>query len=99
MILLFPTLIKGINTPKGRENFKPSCHMFYPSRATSFTGDGVVKWKGLDNQSDLIDDEENVIVKFEEGMKGEDFDEKKRKHIEFGENDEVKQVKERESKV
>lgn len=68
--------------------------MFYPSRATSFTGDGVVKWKGLDNQSDLIDDDENVIVKFEEGMKEGDFDEKKRKAIDFGPNDEVKHVKE-----
>lgn len=93
MILLFPTLIDGINKPKGREAFKPTCHMFYTSRATSFAGDGIVKWKGLDNQSDLIDDDENVIVKYEEGMKAEDFDEKKRKAIDFGENDEVKQVK------
>ena len=73
--------------------------MFYSSRATNFAGDGVVKWTGLDNQSDLIDDDENVIVKFEEGMKEGDFYEKKRKAIDFGPNDEVKQVKERESKV
>ncbi len=94
MILLFPTLIEGINTPKGRETFKPTCHMFYTSRATSFSGDGVVKWKGLDNSSDLIDDDENVIVKYEEGMKEKDIDEKKRKAIEFDKDDQVKQVKE-----
>ena len=93
MILLFPTLIEGITTKKGRDAFKPSCHMFYPERVVDFPGDGVVKWKGLDNNSDLLDDDENVLVAMEEGMKSKDMDEKKRKHLNMGDNDEVKGVK------
>lgn len=68
MILLFPTLIEGINEGDARENFKPTCHMFYTQRVVDFKGDGIVKWKGLDNQSDFIDDDGNVLVKWEEGM-------------------------------
>lgn len=79
MILLFPTLIEGITKKEVRDNFKPTCHMFYTQRAVDFTGDGVVKWTGLDNKSDLIDDEENVLVKFEEDMDEKQMDEKKRK--------------------
>ena len=94
MILLFPTLIEGINTKKAREAFKPTCHMFYPQRVVDFPNDGIVKWKGLDNGSDLLDDDGNVIVKYEEGMKGDDMDKKKRKAVEFDGDDQVKQVKE-----
>ena len=86
MILLFPTLIKGINTPKGREAFKPSAHMFYPQRVTNgFRGEGVVKWKGLDNNSDLLDDDENVIQKFEEDMDDKEMDKRKRQKLEGSE--------------
>jgi len=81
MILLFPTLIKGINKPEAQEKFKPTCHMFYPQRVTSFKGDGVVKWAGLDNNSDLLDDDGNVLVKFEEGMEEKDINEAKRKKL------------------
>ena len=93
MILLFPTLIEGINTPEGRKAFEPTCHMFYSQRAAQFKGDGKVKWKGLDNTSDLIDDDDNVLVKYEEGMKEKEMDEKKRKALELGGKDEVKKVK------
>lgn len=93
MILLFPTLIKDINTKKGREAFRPTCHMFYPQRVAEFKGDGIVKWKGLDNHSDLLDDDENVLVKWEEGMNDEEMDQKKRKFVEFTEKEEVKRVK------
>jgi len=96
MILLFPPLIKGINTKEGKEAFKPTCHMFYPQRVAEFRGDGLVKWEGLDNGSDLLDDDGNVLVKHEEGMKDKDMDDKKRKHIEFTEDDEVKEVKHKE---
>lgn len=92
MILLFPELIKGINKPEGRAAFKQTCHMFYPQRLAEFKGDGVAKWRGLDNMSDLLDDDENVLVKYEEGMKSEDMDKKKRKFVEFNEKDEVKEV-------
>jgi len=56
MILMFPTLIQGINTPEGRKAFKAGAHMFYPQRVVDFIGDGVPKWSGLDGQSDLLDD-------------------------------------------
>lgn len=96
MILLFPTLIEGINTKKAREVFKPTCHMFYPQRVVDFVGDGVVKWKGLDNKSDLIDDDgETVLVKYEEGMEDGDMDTKKRKALELDDGDDrVRKVKE-----
>ena len=93
MILLFPPLIKKINTKEAREAFKPTCHMFYSQRVAEFRGDGIVKWEGLDNMSNMLDDDENVLVKFEEGMKGKDMDQKKRKHVELNENDEVEGVK------
>jgi hypothetical protein len=41
----------------------------------------------------MLDDDENVLVKFEEGMKDEDMDKKKRKHVDFNEDDEVEGVK------
>lgn len=93
MILLFPTLIEGIMEPKAREAFKPSCHMFYPQRVVDFKDDGVVKWQGLDNQSDCLDDEGNVLVKYEDGMKTDEMDSKKRKYIEFDHADQVREIK------
>ena len=93
MILLFPPLIKGINTKEGRAAFKPTCHMFYPQRVAEFRGDGIVKWRGLDNASDLLDDDENVLVKYEEGISDKDMDAKKRGFVELDEKEEAKGVK------
>jgi len=84
MILLFPTLIKGINEGGAREAFKPTCHMFYTQRVVDFTDDGIVKWQGLDNMSNLVDDHGKVLVEFEEGMKPDQMDEKKRKTLTDG---------------
>lgn len=84
MILLFPTLINGINEGNARDVFKPTCHMFYNQRVVDFNGDGVVKWTGLDNQSDLIDDNGDVLVKYEKDMKPDAMDEKKRKTVADG---------------
>lgn len=78
MILLFPTLIEGITKPEVRDNFKPTAHMFYSQRVVDFDGDGVTKWAGLDNKSNLLDDNENVLVKYEEGMSEDDMDKRKR---------------------
>ncbi|KIK57693.1 hypothetical protein GYMLUDRAFT_172107 [Collybiopsis luxurians FD-317 M1] len=83
MILLFPTLIEGINTKEGREAFAPTCHMFYPQRVVDFRKDGLVKWSGLDNMSDLIDEDENILIKWEKDMTGEMMDEKKREVLEM----------------
>jgi hypothetical protein len=94
MILLFPTLIEGINTKKAREAFRATCHMFYPQRVVDFQRDGRIKWKGLDNNSDILDDEDNVLVKHEEGMSADDMDAKKRKALDMDNDDKVKKVKE-----
>lgn len=79
MILLFPTLIEGITEKNNRDIFKPTCHMFYNQRVVDFKDDGVVKWDGLDNQSNMIDDNGKVLVKYEKDMKDGEMDEKKRK--------------------
>lgn len=81
MILLFPTLLEGINTKEAREIFKPTCHMFYKQRVVDFTDDGIVKWAGLDNQSDLLGDDEKVLVKYEEGMEADAMDKKKKRTL------------------
>lgn len=96
MILLFPTLIEGITERKAREAFKPTCHMFYSQRVVDFTGDGLVKWKGLDNQSDLLDDNDKVLVEFKEGMEAKEMDEKKRKHLS---DDQMRETKRQEKKL
>jgi hypothetical protein len=93
MILLFPTLIEGINTPEAREAFKATCHMFYPQRVVDFKGDERVKWSKLDNQSDILDDEGSVLVKYEDGMSNDDMDKKKRQALEMDHEDRVKKVK------
>lgn len=63
MILLFPTLIDGINTPEGRKAFEAKCHMFYPQRVVDFRGDGRPKYSGLEKGSDVLDDDGNVVKK------------------------------------
>jgi len=85
MILLFPTLIEGINIPEGRKAFKPACHMFYTQRVCDVK-DGHDKWSGLDYMSDQIDDDGNVIQKYHEGMK-EEMETKKRKRQEHNQED------------
>lgn len=84
MILLFPTLIDGIGTKKGREAFKASCHMFYNQRVVDFIDDGTVKWEGLDKKSSMLDDHGKVIEKWEEGMESEEMQERKRKRMSAG---------------
>ncbi len=56
MILLFPTLIEGINTKEGREAFKAQSHMFYQQRVVDIK-DGLPKFKGLSDQSRLVDED------------------------------------------
>lgn len=73
MILLFPTLIDGINTPEARKAFEAKCHMFYGQRVVDFKGDGRPKFAGLEDKSDVLDDEGNVIKK----RKRDDDEEKK----------------------
>lgn len=85
MILLFPTLIDGINTPEGRKAFAAKCHMFYSSRVVDFKGDGERKFAGLEDDSDLLDDDGNVI---KEREKVKEEKEKKTKQEEEKEEEE-----------
>lgn len=71
MILLYPTLIEGIETPEARKAFESKCHMFYPQRVVDFKGDGIAKWSGLEGESDLLDDDGNVIKKRKQNGKKE----------------------------
>ena len=94
MILLFPPLVKEIMSPEGRKAFKAQSHMFYNQRVVDFHGDGITKFEGLDGSSNKLDDDGNVIDRYnkdkgkfesELGEDGEpmdqdgDEDEKKRK--------------------
>lgn len=54
--MLFPTLIDGINTEKGRRAFEVQSHMFYPQRVVDIK-DGKPKFKGLADESNLVDEE------------------------------------------
>lgn len=59
MIMLFPELLKGIHSQKGKQAFKIGDHICWGGRVVDegvFDGDGVKKWKGVDKQSELIDD-------------------------------------------
>jgi hypothetical protein len=78
MILLFPTLIEGINTPEGRKAFKAQSHMFYPQRVVDFKGDGIKKFKGLQDESPELDDDGNMLPGQEE-KEGKNKDDKAEK--------------------
>lgn len=46
-----------------------------------FIADGAVKWEGLDNHSNLLDDHGNVLVEWKEGMEEDEMDSLKRKRL------------------
>jgi len=64
MILVFPSLIK-METEKDRANFKPRCHMFYGQRVVDIP-DGLPKWSGINDESELIQDSPPDRVRDEE---------------------------------
>lgn len=61
MILLFPSLVH-LKTDQDKANFKPRCHMFYNQRVMDIP-DGLPKWTGINNESDLIEDSPPEVVK------------------------------------
>lgn len=61
MILLFPTLI-NFASKEQRDKFKPKMHMFYGERVMDIP-DGLPKWTGLNNDSDLIEDSPPELVR------------------------------------
>ncbi|KAJ5795307.1 hypothetical protein N7457_001906 [Penicillium paradoxum] len=64
MCLIFPQLIElegsSDEQRQQREIFKPTCHMFYESRMMDIP-DGLPKWRGMENSSDLLDDHGKLI--------------------------------------
>nr|OQO28918.1 hypothetical protein B0A51_03938 [Rachicladosporium sp. CCFEE 5018] len=77
MILLFPTLIHFKNDQE-KKNFKPRCHMFYGQRVMDIP-DGLPKWSGLNNSSDLIEDSPPEKVVELERQRVKEQDEKSKK--------------------
>lgn len=67
MVLLFPSLVK-FKSEEDREFFKPRCHMFYRERCISVP-DGLPKWSGMQDQSDLIEDTPKEAVQAYERKK------------------------------
>jgi hypothetical protein len=55
MWLAFPSLFDFGLPPKIPKSFIPSCHIFYASRVVDIN-DGLPKWSGHKNRSDLIMD-------------------------------------------
>lgn len=76
MILLFPTLIEGINTKKGREAFAAQCHMFYPQRVVDVK-DGLPKFSRLADESDLCDEETGQVMEGTNPKKDKEKEKKK----------------------
>lgn len=59
MVMLFPELLQGIRSEKGRAAFRVGHHLCWGARVVEegvFEGDGVKKWAGVDGRSTLIDD-------------------------------------------
>lgn len=85
MILLFPELIDW-EDEKDKENFKATCHMFYPRRVLDIN-DGLPKWSGIQGQSELIADtpEDTKRKREEEVSKEEEENRKKEKKEKGGE--------------
>jgi len=80
MILLFPSLVH-LKTDADKANFKPRCHMFYGQRVMDIP-DGLPKWSGLNDASDLIEDSPPEQVKEFERKR----EEKRKEKFDKGEN-------------
>jgi len=81
MILLFPSLIH-LKTDEHKAFFKPRCHMFYGQRVMDIP-DGLPKWSGINDSSDLIEDSPPEKVKELERKRAEE----KAKKAEKGEKE------------
>jgi hypothetical protein len=81
MILLFPSLIH-LKTDESKALFKPRCHMFYGQRVMDIP-DGLPKWSGLSDNSDLIEDSPPEQVKEVERKR----EEERKERFEKGENE------------
>ncbi|KAF2497215.1 hypothetical protein BU16DRAFT_458851 [Lophium mytilinum] len=77
MILLFPSLV-NFKSKEDRELFKPRCHMFYDQRVMDIP-DGLPKWTGINNESDLIEDSPPEKVRELERKREEEREERFKK--------------------
>ncbi|KAI1327809.1 Mss4-like protein [Xylariaceae sp. FL0255] len=57
MVLMFPGIIK-FSDAEHKKLFDPKCHIFYTQRVVDLR-DGKPKWTGLDDKSELMEDEES----------------------------------------
>jgi len=80
MILLFPSLVH-LKTDEEKSRFKPRCHMFYGQRVMDIP-DGLPKWSGINETSDLIEDSPPELVRERERKRENERNEK----FEKGEN-------------
>ncbi|KAK5161599.1 hypothetical protein LTR04_004092 [Oleoguttula sp. CCFEE 6159] len=80
MILLFPSLIKFKNREEVAK-FKPRLHMFYGQRVMDIP-DGLPKWTGLNDESDLIEDSPPEQVREMERKRRKEQNEKSEKAME-----------------
>ncbi|QDS68963.1 hypothetical protein FKW77_008842 [Venturia effusa] len=70
MVLLFPSLVH-FKSDAEKRNFRPKCHMFYGERVIDVP-DGLPKWSGMKDKSDLIEDSPEEDVKEYERKKREE---------------------------
>ncbi|TID22799.1 Glutathione-dependent formaldehyde-activating family GFA [Venturia nashicola] len=80
MVLLFPSLVH-FKSEEEKEHFKPKCHMFYKERVINIP-DGLPKWSGMKDKSELIEDSPEEDVKEYERKKLKE----KKEEQENGEN-------------
>jgi len=74
MILLFPSLIH-FKSQEEKDKFKARCHMFYGQRVVDIP-DGLPKWTGLKDDSELIEDSPEEDVKELERKRRKEQDKK-----------------------
>ncbi|KAF2746016.1 hypothetical protein M011DRAFT_468894 [Sporormia fimetaria CBS 119925] len=82
MILLFPSLIHLNDNDEAKALFKPRCHMFYGQRVMDIP-DGLPKWSGLSEESDLIEDSPPDMVRERERKR----EAERKERFEKGENE------------
>lgn len=70
MALLFPSLVHFKNDEE-KKKFYPKCHMFYGERAIDVP-DGLPKWEGMKDKSELIEDSPEEAKEAYEKKKKED---------------------------
>ena len=74
MILLFPSLVH-LKSEKDRLNFRPRLHMFYGQRVMDIP-DGLPKWTGLNQESELVEDSPPDLVRETERKREKEREEK-----------------------